>query len=101
MWTLIVRAPAPDAPYWPGRRLLAIVDAVVWPLACTALVIQLLPAAGIVGPTAIAIAAIWAAGRVRRALWMNRRYFFITWRLARWLSCVAVIGVVLQLALRA
>ena len=32
MWQLVAREPRPDAPEWPGRRLLAAVDAVVWPL---------------------------------------------------------------------
>lgn len=31
MWLLFTRAPPQDAPYWPGRRCLAAVDAVVWP----------------------------------------------------------------------
>lgn len=100
MWTLIVRAPAPDAPYWPGRRLLAIVDAVVWPLAVTVVAVGLLPRTGIVGPAAIAVTVLWTVNRVRRALWMNHRYFFITWRLTQWLSYALLFGFVLQLALR-
>ena len=32
MWLLVAREPRPDAPDWPGRRLLAAVDAVAWPL---------------------------------------------------------------------
>ena len=32
MWLLVAREPRPDAPDWPGRRLLAAVDAVIWPL---------------------------------------------------------------------
>ena len=32
MWLLVAREPRPDAPDWPGRRMLAAVDAVVWPL---------------------------------------------------------------------
>ena len=32
MWLLVAREPRPDAPDWPGRRLLAAIDAVAWPL---------------------------------------------------------------------
>ena len=32
MWLLLAREPTPDAPYWPGRRLLAAIDAALWPL---------------------------------------------------------------------
>ena len=31
MWLLVAREPRPDAPEWPGRRLLAAVDAVMSP----------------------------------------------------------------------
>lgn len=30
MWVLFARADPPDAPYWPGRRWLAALDAVGW-----------------------------------------------------------------------
>jgi hypothetical protein len=29
MWLLVAREPRPDAPDWPGRRMLAALDAVV------------------------------------------------------------------------
>ena len=31
MWILFARAPRPDAIVWSGRRLLAAIDAIVWP----------------------------------------------------------------------
>lgn len=31
MWLLLTRQPKPDAAYWPGRRVLAALDAVAWP----------------------------------------------------------------------
>ncbi len=31
MWMLFARAPPPDAPYWPGRRWWAALDALAWP----------------------------------------------------------------------
>lgn len=101
MWILLARIPAPDAPYWPGRRLLAGVDALGWPLAWAVLATQLPQPAGVVGPMVIAIAVLCAIGRARRALWLNHRYFFTTWRWGWWLLGLLVIGLVLQLALRA
>ena len=47
MWLVLTRAPLPDAPYWPGRRLLALVDAVGWPVAWIAVAMQLPQPAGI------------------------------------------------------
>jgi hypothetical protein len=100
MWILFTRAPLPDAPYWRGRRLLAGVDAVGWPLAWGVLAVQLPQPAGIVGPMLIAVAVVCAIGRVHRALWFNHRYHFTTWRWGRWLAGVMVIGLMLRLALR-
>lgn len=100
MWILFTRAPLPDAPYWPGRRLLAGVDAVGWPLAWGVLATQLPQPAGIVGPMLIAVAVVCAIGRVQRALWLNHRYHFTTWRWGRWVGGLMVIGLVLRLALR-
>ena len=50
MWLVLTRAPLPDAPYWPGRCLLALADAVAWPAGWIALATQLPQPAGIVGP---------------------------------------------------
>jgi hypothetical protein len=32
MWTFLFPSARADAPYWPGRRCLAVVDALTWPL---------------------------------------------------------------------
>ncbi len=101
MWILFARAPLPDAPYWPGRRQLAGIDALAWPLAWGALATQLPPPAGVVGAMVIALAVLGAIGRVRRALWLNHRYFFTTLRWARWLLGLLTIGVILKIALPA
>ena len=50
MWLLYARAPAPDAPYWPGRRWLAAVDAAVWPLLWVLAFSHAPNPVGIVGP---------------------------------------------------
>ena len=39
MWLLVAREPRPDAPDWPGRRLLAAIDAVAWPLMWVLLIV--------------------------------------------------------------
>ena len=74
MWLLIAREPAPDVPYWPGRRLLAAVDAAVWPLFWVLLFSHAPKPVGLVGPFVAAVALLSALGRLHRALWMNHRY---------------------------
>jgi len=97
MWLVAARAPLPDAPYWPGRRLFAFFDAMVWPAAWIALVTQLPQVTGIVGPMVIALAALSAAFRTRRALWENQRYRFTTLRWARYALALVVIGTAIKL----
>lgn len=99
MWLLVARQPLPDAPYWPGRRLFAAVDAVAWPAAWV-LLVQVSPwPLGIVGVVVTAW-AVWAGlGRMRHAVWFNHRYRFTTWRWGRRLVAVLVFGAVIKLAL--
>lgn len=99
MWLVISRAPLPDAPYWPGRRLLALGDAVGWPAACIVLASQLPEPSGIVGPMVIALAALSALGRAQRAVGQNHRYHFTTWRWGRVAATLLLIGFVLKVAL--
>jgi len=96
MWLVLTRAPQPDAPYWPSRRLLALVDAVAWPAAWIALAMQLPQPAGIVGPMVIALLVLSALGRAHRAAWQNHRYRFTTWRWGRVAAGALVIGLVLK-----
>jgi hypothetical protein len=99
MWVLIAREPWPDAPYWPGRQLLAAVDAVLWPTLWV-LVINHAPApVGLVGPFATALAVLCGLGRLHRALWLNHRYRFTTWRWGRIASALLLIGVVMKMML--
>jgi hypothetical protein len=99
MWLVLTRAPLRDAPYWPGRRLLAVADAVAWPAGWVALSTQLPLPAGIVGPMIIALAVLSAIGRMRRAAWQNHRYHFTTWRWGRPVVCLLLIGLVLKAAM--
>ena len=99
MWLLLAREPTPDAPHWPGRRLLAAIDAAVWPL-LWALVISHAPnPVGLVGPFVMTVALLCALGRLHRALWMNHRYRFTTWRWGRVAATLLLIGAVLKLTL--
>lgn len=95
MWLLVAREPSPDAPYWPGRRLLAALDALLWP-AVWVCVLQGLPAPGLLGRFFTAFAVLCAIGRLRRALWLNHRYAFTTWRWARVLGVLWLMGTIIQ-----
>jgi hypothetical protein len=96
MWLLLAREPVPDAPYWPGRRLLAAVDAAVWPLLWVIVIAHAHKPVGLVGPFVAAVAILCALDRVHRALWVNHRYQFTTWRWGRVAAALLAIGVVLK-----
>ncbi len=101
MWLLYARAPAPDALYWPGRRWLAAVDAVAWPLAWVIVFSHAPKPVGLVGPFVVAIAFLCALGRLHRALFANHRYRFTTWRWGRVAAPLTFIGLVIRLMLTA
>lgn len=93
---VFTRAPLPDAPYWPGRRPVALVDAIAWPAAWIALATQLPRPAGIVAPMVVALALLSALGRVCRAGWENHRYHFTTWRWGRVAAALLLLGLLLK-----
>lgn len=99
MWLLVARTPPPDAPYWPGRRWLAAIDALAWPLLWVLLFRHAPVPLGIVGPAVAALAVLSAAGRLHRAMWVNHRYRFTTWRWGRVVASLALTGAVLKLAM--
>jgi len=101
MWLVVTRAPRPDAPYWRGRCWLAAIDALAWPLLGGLVLRQASMARGIIGPMVIALLVLAAMGRLRRALWINHRYRFTTWRWGRVVMVLLVAGVVLKLAMPA
>ena len=97
MLLLLSRPPRPDAPYWPGRRWLAVLDALDWPMVWI-LAVAFAPApAGVVGWLVVALAACSALGRCRRAMLINHRYRFTTWRWSRAIAVLLAIGLVLKL----
>lgn len=98
MWLLVKREPRANAPYWIGRRWLAALDAVAWPLFWVLLICQIDAPVGIVGPVVVAIALLVSAERIHRAVWINHRYWFTAWRWGRIAAGLLVIGMVLKLA---
>ena len=99
MWLVVAREPKPDVPYWPGRCLLAAVDAVVWPLLWVLVFSHAPKPVGLVGPFVAAVALLCALGRLHRALWVNHRYRFTTWRWGWVAAGLLLIGAVLKLTM--
>jgi hypothetical protein len=99
VWILFVKPPWPDAAYFPGRRLLATLDAIAWPTAWFIAVLAIPYSTGILGPAAKTLLILIALRRVSRAVLRNERYRFTT---VRWalpiLGLVALAGI--QSALR-
>ena len=83
MWFLFIRAPPPDAPYWPGRRWLAAIDAVAWPGVVWSALSQVGSSGGLVLALAMALLVVSAVRRLFTALLVNHRYQFTTCRLVR------------------
>ena len=98
MWFLYARAQVPDAPYWPGRRLLAVVDALVWPGLIAAMVGDSSLQTGGVGSMTLALCMVCGVRRCMRALWHNERYQFTTWRWGLPLATLITLGAALKLA---
>ncbi len=56
---------------------------------------------GLIGPFITALAVLMGLGRLHRALWVNHRYWFTTWRWGKVLASMMVIGAVLKLSMSA
>ncbi|MCE9658261.1 MAG: hypothetical protein K8R60_06840 [Burkholderiales bacterium] len=98
MWILFARSPRPDAAYWPGRRFLAGVDALVWPGLWLAAALCGPFDTGSVGTVAGVGLVASALSRLRCALLRNERYRFTTWRWGIWLSVAVAVGLFAKLA---
>ncbi len=98
MWVIFARAPPPDVQVWPGRRVLALVDAVAWPAAWAAWLLGLPVPLGLAGQFALAYCGVAALRRAIRAAVQNHRYHFTTWRWGRWLLLALAFGYALKLA---
>jgi hypothetical protein len=101
MWVLFARAPPPDAPYWPGRRWLAALDAVAWPGAGSVALSQAPGEGGLVLAFVSALLIVSAVGRLFTALTANHQYHFTTWRWGRVLAKMVAVWALLKLGLPA
>ena len=99
MWLLFARAPPPDAAYWPGRRWLAAVDAIVWPGLAFFALLHMQESGGIVAALAMALLALSTVRRLHTALLANQRYHFTMWRWCKVLVWLAVVGFMLKVVL--
>jgi hypothetical protein len=100
MWLLFARAPPPDAPYWPGRRWFAAMDAVAWPGVAWFALSHVAPSGGVVLALAMALLTLSAVRRLSTALRANQRYHFTTWRWSCVLTWMLAVGVLLKLGLQ-
>ena len=98
MWLIFIRESRPDARVWPGRRALAVADAVGWPCVWALGVLSLPAHGGLFGHCALVFCAAEAMRRVHRAVVVNHRYHFTTWRWGRRLVLVLALGYGLKLA---
>lgn len=98
MLILIPRPPLSDAPAWPGRVGLAVLDALAWPAAWIVAVLQAPFPTGAIGQFVVALALLSALSRVHRAVTANHRYFFTTWKWGRRLAGLILVGYALKLA---
>jgi len=97
MWLLLTRAPPPDAADWPGRRLLAAIDAVGWPASIFCGLNRIAATGGIVVPVAKVVVAAWALRGLTTALLANHRYRFTTWKIGRPILWLLLMGAALKL----
>lgn len=98
MLVIFARAPQQDAVVWPGRRVLAFLDAVTWPAAWTLFILGLPTTVGLAGQVTLAMCAVAALVRAHRACVRNPRYRFTTWRWLPVLSLLIVFDLVFALA---
>jgi hypothetical protein len=98
MWMIVAREPLPDQPYWKGRVWLAVLDAVAWPVLWVLLVVRAAMPTGLVGPVVIALAVLFGLNRIHRAVWLNHRYRFTTWRWGKVVTGLMLIGLMMKLA---
>lgn len=100
VWIVVQRASAPDLPYWSGRRWLAAIDAIAWPVGLWVLLGRVPGKAGLVLPMASAVLVLWGLSRFHKAVWLNHRYRFTTWRVLGILAVLVIVGLVQKIAAR-
>ncbi len=98
MWMIFARAPRPDARHWPGRRVLAMIDAVAWPAALAMGLAQLPLQTGALGQVLLAACLLAAVRRGWRAVFANGQYRFTTVGVAGPLALLLAFGALLKIA---
>ncbi|MDT4867494.1 hypothetical protein FQZ97_1024080 [compost metagenome] len=73
-------------------------DAVACPLAGVFLLYQSRLPLGVVGPVLMAAAFVLSIARLRRAIWLNHRYRFTTWRWGGMVLGLMMVGAVLHMS---
>jgi hypothetical protein len=101
LFVLRQRDAKPYMEYWPGRCLLAALDAAAWPTLGIVTAMRLPAHGGLVGAVFVAACVVAIAHRLRRAIWWNHRYLFTTWRWGRGALVLIVFGLVLVWVVRA
>lgn len=98
MWLLVAREPRQDAPQWAGRKSLSVLDAMAWPLTAVLLIYLSPMPLGVVGPVLMAVSFVLSVTRLRRAIWLNHRYRFTTWRWGGMVLGLMMVGAVLNMS---
>ena len=98
MWLLFARVPTPPAAYWPGRRALAVVDALAWPALVMLAMNAVTVPHGLIGDVVSALCIVLAMRRAWTAAFVTWRYRFTTWCCGASLATLLVVGVAMKLA---
>ena len=96
MWFVFAKPPRSDVAYFPGRRLLAVIDAIAWPLAGLLAIPTIPYNTGVMGAVAKALLLLGAAYRCYVAASRNERYRFTTVRWGLLVLGLLVVGGLLK-----
>jgi hypothetical protein len=98
MGPIFVREVPADVAVWPGRRLLAVLDAVAWPALWIYATLHAPFDTGLAGKAVVAVATVMAVHRVIKALLRSERYRFSARRWGRVALGLLLLGFVLKVA---
>jgi len=68
----------------------------VWPLLWVLLLRHAPAPVGLMGPVTTALSVFIGMERLHRAVWVNHRYWFTTWRWGRVAAAVMMLGAILK-----
>ena len=77
MFIALARTPRPAAAYWPGRRTVALLDALAWPALWFVAILAMPAKTGVVGLVIQALSILFAFRRTWLALFRNERYTLV------------------------